>query len=259
MIAAWQEQRPSAAMASRRLSFFAAVLLGMSGAGHRYGLIETVPFLWLLGLVGTIAVVGLGFGAIALAQTWELGSGGLADAVAGLILACLVLAPFAVSALRVVQHPRLVDVSTDVDFPPPLVHGAALRRGIMNQVAPIDRASAQLQRQRYPGLIGRRYEHSAETISAVVLDVMRQRGWEPRRIDVDPRGAERILIEGTARSLFLGFPADVSVRIAEEHTATFVDMRSASRYGRHDLGDNATRIRRFLERLDERVALLSGG
>ena len=33
-----------------------------------------------------------------------------------------------------------------------------------------------------------------------------------------------------------------------------VDMRSASRYGRYDLGDNAARIVGFLAELDQEVA-----
>jgi uncharacterized protein (DUF1499 family) len=50
----------------------------------------------------------------------------------------------------------------------------------------------------------------------------------------------------------------VAIRVFDDSSATFVDMRSASRYGRHDLGDNATRINRFLSDLDDRVAALAG-
>ena len=66
-----------------------------------------------------------------------------------------------------------------------------------------------------------------------------------------------ITLEGVAYSFILGFPADVAIRIDDDQTATFVDMRSASRYARHDLGDNAARIQRFLRELDERMALLA--
>ena len=44
--------------------------------------------------------------------------------------------------------------------------------------------------------------------------------------------------------------ADVAVRLTDEDASTFVDMRSASHYAQHDLGDNADRISRFLADLD---------
>ncbi len=41
---------------------------------------------------------------------------------------------------------------------------------------------------------------------------------------------------------------------ADDGDTVIVDMRSASRYGRYDLGDNATRIVDFLAELDQQVA-----
>ncbi|RUW16578.1 DUF1499 domain-containing protein, partial [Mesorhizobium sp. M4B.F.Ca.ET.013.02.1.1] len=57
-----------------------------------------------------------------------------------------------------------------------------------------------------------------------------------------------------ARSFVLGLPADVAIRIADDGDTVVVDMRSASRYGRYDLGDNAGRIVDFLGELDQEVA-----
>ncbi|PZN55303.1 MAG: hypothetical protein DIU65_06395, partial [Proteobacteria bacterium] len=56
-----------------------------------------------------------------------------------------------------------------------------------------------------------------------------------------------------APRLGLELPADVSVRISADAETTLVDMRSASRYGRHDLGDNARRIVVFLSELDSQI------
>ncbi len=55
----------------------------------------------------------------------------------------------------------------------------------------------------------------------------------------------------------LGFPADVAIRLIDEGTSTYVDMRSTSRYGPHDFGDNAARIAFFLAELDVQVAYLT--
>jgi hypothetical protein len=61
-----------------------------------------------------------------------------------------------------------------------------------------------------------------------------------------------------AKTMILGLPVDVSIRITDEGDTTYVDMRSASRYGRHDLGDNAARINGFLVALDAAVAGAAG-
>lgn len=57
-------------------------------------------------------------------------------------------------------------------------------------------------------------------------------------------------IEAVARTLVLALPADVALRIVADDDGSLVDMRSASRIGSHDLGDNARRIRAFFSDLD---------
>jgi uncharacterized protein (DUF1499 family) len=44
-------------------------------------------------------------------------------------------------------------------------------------------------------------------------------------------------------------PDDVTVRIRPRADGARIDVRSASRIGRHDFGTNAARIRRFLDEL----------
>ena len=43
----------------------------------------------------------------------------------------------------------------------------------------------------------------------------------------------------------MGFTDDVLVRVRGDDSQAFIDLRSASRYGMHDLGANADRIRAF--------------
>ena len=61
---------------------------------------------------------------------------------------------------------------------------------------------------------------------------------------------EERYVEAVATSLVLGFESDVVIRLLEEEDGTLVDMRSASRWGPHDLGENARRITSFLADLD---------
>jgi hypothetical protein len=56
----------------------------------------------------------------------------------------------------------------------------------------------------------------------------------------------------------MGFRDDVVIRLTPLGQGTRVDMRSASRFGDHDLGANASRIRSLLEDLDDVVSSAPG-
>jgi hypothetical protein len=58
-------------------------------------------------------------------------------------------------------------------------------------------------------------------------------------------------LEATAPTPVFGFVDDVVVRLRATANGTEVDMRSASRQGEHDLGQNDRRIRSFLAALDK--------
>jgi uncharacterized protein (DUF1499 family) len=64
---------------------------------------------------------------------------------------------------------------------------------------------------------------------------------------VTPRGGQREgRIEAVALTLIMGFREDIAIRIRSASGGVRIDMRSASRYGGHDLGSNARRIETFL-------------
>ncbi len=67
----------------------------------------------------------------------------------------------------------------------------------------------------------------------------------------------QVLLQGEARSVITGLASDVSIRLSEEAETTFVDMRSVSRFGPHDLGANAEIITAFLAALDAELVGLS--
>ena len=62
-------------------------------------------------------------------------------------------------------------------------------------------------------------------------------------------------IEAIARTPILGFRDDVVVRVRPTSDGTRIDVRSASRYGRHDLGTNAARVRNLISDIDDVLAL----
>ena len=59
------------------------------------------------------------------------------------------------------------------------------------------------------------------------------------------------VIEAVARTPIMGFRDDVVIRVRRDGDGARVDVRSASRYGRHDFGTNAARIRSLLEDIDD--------
>ncbi len=65
-------------------------------------------------------------------------------------------------------------------------------------------------------------------------------------------------MEALAHTLILAFPVDVAIRVSDEGGSSYVDMRSNSRYGLYDFGDNAARIAAFLNDLDMQTATLAG-
>lgn len=241
---------------SWRLSTFALALLVVAGLGHRVDVVETPAFLAVLGLVALVALAGLAMAWAALARLWHVDEKGIGRAFGSVFVALVTLAPFAVDAVLWVSHPRLSDISTDLTDPPALRHAAATRSGPMNEVARIDPAAAEAQRQHYPAVTGRRYNHERATVEEVVRSLAGRHGWRPTRLP-DPRMAgSGLTIEMEARTPVFGFVSDVAIRLRDLRGSTQVDMRSASRYGAHDFGDNARRIADFLERLDEDMEAL---
>ena len=250
---AFREQRTTRAAGwSRRIAVFAAVLLLTDWAGHHFGLVETPAYLWALGLAALLAALALLFAGWAFARLWNFGDRGGRDIAIGLLAALIVLAPFAVASYKALTLPPLRDISTDLEAPPPLAgegdSGPAMTPG-----------GRRLQENAYPLVTGRRYELPFTEALAMVEKVAQRQGWKilsARQVeDADMREA---VVTATASSFVLELPADVSIRVNGDEETSFIDMRSASRYGRHDLGDNSERVIGFLAQLDQEISGRSG-
>jgi uncharacterized protein (DUF1499 family) len=238
----------------RRTASFAAVLLAVVWIGHHYGLVETQGYLWVLALVALLAALALLLAAVAFSRIWTFGDRGGRDLVAGVLIALLILFPYGFAAYLMLVHPPLRDITTDLDTPPALPT-ATNRTADMNPLLPQSPGEQRLQAENYPLATGRRYELTFDETVAAVEAVLVRQGW--RVADLPPADAgtttDEVTIGAVASSFILDLPVDVSLRISVDGDSTLVDMRSASRYGRHDLGDNARRIGAFLTELDQQV------
>lgn len=243
---------------SRRLASFSLVLAVTAVLGHRLGMMETLPFLYVLAVVCGLASLAMLLALFAFTRFWRYGDHGGANIVVGVLLGSLVLAPYAAAAYRVFVYPQVADISTDMDDPPQLMMAAGGRTPDMNPIRPFTPEQKQLLSERYPLVTGRRYEMPFDLTLEAAQKVIDMRGWtvvRPASAAIRPGEAT---IEAEARTFFLCLPADVSLRLTDEGSTTYVDMRSASRFGPHDLGDNAARIASFLEELDAAVAAMAG-
>lgn len=239
---------------SRRLGGFSFVLLVAVALGHRYNLVATPDLLPLLSTVLATALAGLIAGLVAHRRYWYFGDRGGPDIFWGLFWSLTTVAPFLVVGWWYVAYPKLTDISTDPENPPALMEAARLRTPDMNATVPPTPESIIQQAEAYPLIKGRRYELPIDRVLAAVNDLIASRGWQVTATRDSVGMVFATTIETLAHSPVWRMPADVAIRLTDEETATFVDMRSASRYGWHDLGDNAARIRNFLTELDALMA-----
>ena len=248
----------AAAWSSRLIRFVAVVVL-ITALGRQFDLIDTPSALALVALCWLGATISLLLGASALRSIWRLGMSGTRQALTGVVVSVPMLAVPIYCVFLVVEHPNLSDVTTDTRNPPALKAAAALRPAGANPIAYPGAAAAQIQLAAYPELRSLRVGVGVEEAFDAVRAVVNARGWrvvaERLPSDNDPSG----LIEAVARTLLIGFEDDVAIRVLQDIGGARVDIRSASRYGSHDLGTNVRRIRAFLFALREEISPTAGG
>lgn len=256
----WSGERLSRrAVWSHRLARFAMPVLLITALGHRFELIDTPAALTLLALVWAGSVLALILGLSAMRAIWRLGIAGTGRAFAAIVTAVPILAIPAFYAALMLRTPALNDVTTDFVDAPLLVRAVALREPPANPVAYPGERAAQVQRTAYPDIGPLRLALPTPDAHQVALETARERGWRIVANQPPADAGETGRIEAVATTLLMAFRDDVAIRITPTETGSRVDIRSASRYGTHDFGANANRVRRFLLALRERAAPTAGG
>jgi hypothetical protein len=238
---------------SRRAAIFSLPVVVLAVALHRLGFVEyEVAYVTLLAGLA-VAAIGVLFAISAFVVIWNEGLRGLGRAIAACVVGGAVLAYPVFEFVRGVTLPAISDVTTDFSDPPRFLAVASARPSSANRVAYPGEEAALRQRIAYPVVRPLEIEGSPDEIFNIALSLVERRGW--RVLDsVTPRGGQREgRIEAVAQTVIMGFREDISIRVRTASGVVRVDMRSASRYGNHDLGSNARRIERFLSDLiDER-------
>jgi len=238
-------RRSRAAAVARFAGALSLPVLVLAALGHRFGVIPGDATVALVGLAFALAVLALAAGLAATITIWNGDRTGIGDVAAGIFYALPALALLALSFYALIAYPPLTDASTDTVNPPEFRVSDHARDPVVAETA------AQYQAAAYPDLTARYYPVGVERAYEALKTVLAARG-ATITDDVPPgEGGNAAFIEATERTLLFGFTDDVAYRIAATSQGTRVDVRSASRVGGHDLGQNARRIRSVLRALDE--------
>jgi uncharacterized protein (DUF1499 family) len=230
------------------LAWFALAVTVMAVLMIRFGRIDYDAGFVALGGGLTAALLAVGLSIIGFVRIWQEGRRGLGSAIKGLIIASLVLAYPAWLSVRAVTLPAIADVSTDTEDPPAFSRSRAALDARKGLVPPdVSPEAREMQREAYVQIAPLTLDLGPEEAFALVRKAAENLGWQV--IEAAPPGGRMGTgrLEAVDRTMFLRLPDDVTVRIRPRVDGTRIDIRSASRMGRHDFGANAKRIRAFLE------------
>ena len=235
-----------------RLALFGGVLIIVGAAMHRIAGMSTPIALALFVIAFAAAGLAILSGLLSTALLWRYGGVGGTRTLAGIAVAAGIFAWPASFAPAYFNLPRMNDVTTDLKVPPRFVALAAARNGASGY--PLERF-APLQLKAYPDLQPFLVDRSVDEAYELALDVVRRVNKMSVVAEEAPGGklGPVGIIEAVDRTLIMGFPDDVIVRVSGDRATSRIDIRSASRYGNHDFGRNAQRTRKILKDLQQRL------
>lgn len=233
---------------ARTLALFSLIVTGMAVLIVRSPSAEATPALAVLGSGIALSLLAVALAVFAMVRVWREGAGGLGAALGGLFLASLVLAYPAYAALKGVRLPALTDVSTDTERPPAFSRSRLAFAAREGRYPPDPGPAArEAQRAAYPQIAPLTLDVGADEAFELARKAAVNRKWH---IVEAIRPGGRIgngRIEAVAHTRILNLPADITVRVHPRADGARIDVRSASRIGDRDFGDNADRIRSYLD------------
>lgn len=236
-----------AAVLGFALAIIALVLLVAGPIGwragwwhYRVGLLTLMPDAGYVGMAA-VAISGLAL----VVGIRRIARGGVVLAVLGLLIGgSAAYFPLHWNSERGV-HPRLNDVTTDVDNPPSLAFAEPMRQAEHgNPVAYGGAKIAEVQQKFYPDIKPAILDVPPPKAFDRALAAAKAKGWTI--VKADPAAG---IIDASERSRWFGFTDDIAIRVAAAESGSRVDIRSAARQGRGDFGVNAARVRGYLTAL----------
>jgi len=250
-------EQPTSRLAvwARRLALFSLAATLIAIVIVRSGSLDIVPALSTLAGALVLAVVAILLAFAAGVTIWREGTGGVGEAATGLIVSAALIAYPVYLGVKAYRLPAIYDVTTDPIDPPRFEAIARLRPRDANPVNYAGLYAAEQQREAYADIEPDVTDATPQEAYDAALKVISKRKW--RVVDARPPQAvppRDGLIEAIARTPILGFRDEVVVRVRPTLEGARIDVRSASRYGRHDLGANAARVRSLMDDIDDTLA-----
>lgn len=240
---------------ARRCAIFSLVATVLVIVIVRAGLIELDPS--VAAVTGALAFAGFAIllAISAMVVIWREGIEGLGASLLAIVIGAGLLAYPAYLGTKLVRNPAISDVTTDMGDPPRFDQAARLRpRGTVDYPGAV---VAARQHAAYPDIEPLQVTAPAQMAYEAARTVIHKRYPKSVISERAPQGARRDgQIEAVARTPILGFREDVIVRVRAGSDGARIDVRSASRYGRYDLGSNAARVRSLLEDIDDQVSVM---
>ena len=248
----YHEHRSLTASWSYRIAFLSVLAFAGTFVWHRFFGLPTPLALKAFGCAVAASVISLTLAGAALVRIWNEGSLGAGRASFAIFLSLLLLAVPLWSLPDLLHLPRLYDVTTDPASPPAFDRIAKIRQGQANPVH-YEASFGPLQLAAYPDIKPLQVSRSIVEVYSAVRETVKALNWKV--IDEQsPQTAKTGYIEAVDRTWIFGFTDDVAIRVTGSPKAAKIDIRSSSRFGQHDLGRNARRIRHFMTDIKARLA-----
>ena len=227
---------------ARRVALFFLQLLILTVLLHRFAGLATPAALNLL----TVSVVGLVIAVLiavgSLVRIWIGGEIGASQAIVAILIAAAGLALPAFYGAQYFMLPPLTAIETSPSEPLHFKALATARPADANAIEDLDEIEIEEQAEAYPDIRPMALERSAVEVFNLVQEAVRRLGWTVAISE--PPGNDGVgRIEATDRTLIMGFTDDVLMQVKGNDAQAQIDVRSVSRYGEHDLGSNAARVR----------------
>ena len=229
---------------ARRIAVFFLQLLILTAILHRFFGLSTPAAINLVGVCAVGLALAVLIAIVSLIRIWFGGQTGAGNNFAAIIVGLIGLAIPAYFMSKAFLLPELTDIQTSPTDPLQVTVLMEERPRDANPLGSPTQEQVQLQAEAYDDIGPIVVDRPADAVFTVVNEAVKQLGWN---VVVNEAPGESGIgrIEATDSSLIMGFTDDVVVRVKGDDTSAVVDMRSASRYGRSDLGANAERIRAF--------------
>ncbi len=241
---------------ARRIASFSLCVTLLSIVIARSGLLEIVPVLATFAASLAMAAFAILLALASLVGVWRHGIEGLGAALTAILIGAALLAYPSYLGVRAARLPEIADITTDPIDPPRYETIGRLRSRDANPIAYAGLYAAQQQKAAYPDISPLETDAAPQAAYDAAMAVIAKRRWQvintrPPQAQQQGQRARDGYIEAVARTLIMGFRDDVAVRVRADGDGARVDVRSSSRYGRHDFGANAARVRALLSDIED--------